>query len=299
MPSTVFNLAKKQLISPPGHVTEGTQYEVITGSVAYGCSSDTSDMDIVGWCIPNLDMIFPHLRGEIDGFGPKGQRFEQFEQHGVKDGNKVYDLNIYNVVKYFDLIMSNNPNMLDTLFAPQRCILSMTPVAQVVRENRKMFLHKGAWHKYKGYAFSQLNKIKNKTPGMDSKRSELVKTFGYDVKYASSLVRLLLNVEQILIEGDLDIEREREVLKSIRRGEWTLSDIQDFFDRKERDLESVYINSKLPHSPDVDKVKTLLLNVLEQHFGSLDKVIVREDKTLQALRQIDEICLKLRMGGVL
>lgn len=38
-------------------------YETIMGSVAYGVNTDTSDFDTVGFCIPNKDIVFPHLRG--------------------------------------------------------------------------------------------------------------------------------------------------------------------------------------------------------------------------------------------
>ena len=303
MPSTVFELAKRELICPPSFLPDSVQYEVITGSVAYGCSSDTSDMDIVGFCIPNKDMIFPHLKGEIEGFGRQKQKFEQYQQHGVSDPSalsgkgRVYDLTIYSIVKYFQLVMENNPNMLDTLFCPQRCILTMTTVAGMVREKRKMFLHRGAWHKHKGYAFSQLNKIKNRTPDSDSKRGKVVAEFGYDTKYALHLVRLMSNVEQILIEGDLDIEKDREMLKAIRRGEWSLEQVQSYFDSKERDLESLYTSSKLPHSPDEPSVKNLLLDCLEQHFGSLSGVVVREDEVLRKMQEISDICTSLKVKG--
>ena len=38
-----------------------------------------------------------------------------------------------------------------------------TAVSKLVRENRKMFLHKGAFFKYKGYAFSNFHKLKLKS----------------------------------------------------------------------------------------------------------------------------------------
>jgi hypothetical protein len=56
--------------------------------------------------------------------------------------------------------MENNPNMVDALFLPRRCVLHSTPIYEHVRENRTMFLHKGSWHKFRGYAYSQLSKIR-------------------------------------------------------------------------------------------------------------------------------------------
>ena len=110
--------------------------------------------------------------------------------------------------------------------------------------------------------------------GIDnSTRFESVKIHKVDFKFAYHLVRLLSEVEQILIEGDLDLTRNREQLKDIRNGNWKQEDIRKWFDQKEKDLEKVYVESKLQHSPDEDKIKTLLLSCLEEYYGSLDKCI--------------------------
>ncbi len=131
------------------------------GSYAYGVSSDLSDTDIYGWCIPTKTILFPHLAGEIDGFGRQKKRFDNYQQHHIRDQstNREYDIDVYNIVRYFHLCMENNPNMIDSLFVPQRCILHMTPVAQMVRDRRREFLHKGSYHKLKGYAYAQLSKM--------------------------------------------------------------------------------------------------------------------------------------------
>jgi hypothetical protein len=118
-------------------------------------------------------------------------------------------------VKFFQLALENNPNVIDSLFTPRRCVLSSTAVGEYIREHRTAFLHKGAWHKFKGYAYSQLDTIRTKTPS--GKRAELVEAHGYDVKFAYHVVRLLLEVEQILVAGDIALERDREQLKAITK----------------------------------------------------------------------------------
>lgn len=161
MASRVQLTKQKGLIQPPKWLPQNIHYECITGSVSYSVSSDTSDMDIVGFCIPPKEDVFPHLRGEIPGFGKQIQRFEVWQQHHVVDENasQEYDFTIYSIVKFFQLAMENNPNMVDILFTPQRCVLYASAVAQMVRDNRKLFLHKGSYHKFRGYAYQQLHKI--------------------------------------------------------------------------------------------------------------------------------------------
>jgi len=264
------------------------------GSVAYGVSTDYSDVDVYGFCMPKKELVFPHLAGEIPGFGRQTKRFEQFQQHHVNDkgSQKEYDLSIYSIVKYFQLVMENNPNMVDSLFVPDFCVLHITKIGTMVRENRKLFLHKGSWHKYKGYSFSQMHKARLKTPKEGSKRAKLVEEFGYDVKFLYHVVRLMGEAEQILANQDLDLQRNREQLKAIRRGEMSLEEVQQWFSDKEQSLEKLYADSKLPHSPDEAAIKQLLLNCIEEHYGSLDKCVVNVDGATQALREVQDVLNK-------
>lgn len=291
----IERLHSKGLIKPPPFVLGGTQYLTIMGSVAYAVSSDTSDMDLYGWCIPPKDMIFPHLRGEILGFGNQIQRFEQFQQHHIleKDHGKEYDFNIYNIVKFFQLVMDNNPNMVDSLFTPQNCVLKSTKLSDHVRDNRKIFLHKGSWHRFKGYAYQQMHKMKIKEPDPASKRYEMIKKFGYDVKFAYHVVRLLNEVEMIMVEHDLDLRRNNDQLKEIRRGEWTQQQIEDYFVSKEKSLEEVYAKSTLRHRPDEVQIKKILLEVLEEHFGSLSGMVESSDHYKSILREIQKLTEKV------
>jgi len=288
--SKTLQLTKRGLIKPPKFLVDNIQFETMMGSVAYGVSSDVSDLDVYGFCIPPKDIIFPHLAGEVFGFGTQIKRFEQFQHHHIKDpsanggeGQEV-DISIYNIIKYFQLCMENNPNMIDSLFVPVRCILHITEIGNMIRDHRKIFLHKGAWHKFKGYAYSQLHKMDNEQPV--GKRRELVEKFGYDVKFAYHAVRLINEVEQILVEGDLDITKNREQLKSIRRGEWKKDDIRGWFEDREKVLGKLYLKSNLQNKPDESLIKELLLNCLEHHYGNLSNCVEIPGKASTCLRQI-------------
>jgi predicted nucleotidyltransferase len=267
-------------------------YETLMGSVAYGVSTNISDFDTVGFCIPPKDMIFPHLAGYIVGFGPQKKPFVCYQKHHVivldKLGGKhrVYDLNVYNIVQYFHLCMQNNPNMIASLFTPQECVLHSTTVANMVRNKRHMFLHKGCWQRFKGYAFNQLHKMRTKKPEQDSNRAKVVEQFGFDCKFAYHVVRLLDEVEQILEFGDLDIRRNRAQLKAIRRGEISEEDIYQWASEKEKHLERLYEKSSLPTGPDEPAIKQLLLECLEEHWGTIEGCVVTDETPILALREI-------------
>ncbi|MBM3457237.1 MAG: nucleotidyltransferase [Armatimonadetes bacterium] len=292
----VRELAERKLCRPPAWLPEAIQYETQMGSVAYGVSSDTSDVDLYGFCIPPRQVVFPHLAGHIPGFGlTPPERFEQYQQHHIRDPSELgghgrsYDVAIFSIVKYFQLCLENNPNMVDSLFTPHTCVLTSTAVGQKVRENRRLFLHRGCWVKFKGYAYSQLHKMAIKTPEPGSKRDALVQEHGYDVKFAYHTVRLLLEVEQLLLEGDLDLQRHREQLKAIRRGEWTEPQIREWAAAKEADLERAYANSVLPAAPNETALRNLLLDCLELHYGDLKGAVAAPGAAEAALRQIEEI----------
>ncbi|RYD60168.1 MAG: nucleotidyltransferase, partial [Verrucomicrobiaceae bacterium] len=180
------------------------------------------------------------------------------------------------------------------LFTARRCVIHSTPIAEIVRERRREFLHKGAWHKFKGYAYAQMGKIRSKSNSTNERRAESIARIGYDTKFAYHIVRLLDEVQQIMIEHDLDLERNREQLKSIRRGEWSLNQIEDYFQLKEKTLEQVYATCTLPHSPDEAKIKQMLMDCLEMHYGSLEKAVARDTSSAQLLREIDIVLDRYR-----
>lgn len=299
MSSTVKKLEDRGLIKPVDWLGHNTVYETVMGSVAFGVADEFSDYDITGFCIPLKETVFPHLAGEIEGYCRHKKRFKVYQQHHIHnpDDGREYDLNIYNIVHYFSLCAENNPNMLDSLFSPRECVLTSTHISEKVRENRHIFLHKGSWPKYKGYAYSQLHKMQGKNVEEGSKRDKIRKKYGYDVKFAYHTIRLLLEAEMILTEGTIEPRRHKEMLKSIRRGQWPQIDVMKWAADKEKALERAYENSTLPWGPRESEIKNLLIDCLEHHYGSLNNVIVRPDNSSLSMKKIATIVEEWVRGG--
>lgn len=356
MSNILAELTKKQLLQPPTWLPENTCLLGIMGSVAYGVSSDTSDMDLYGFAIPPKDIVFPHLAGEIADFGTHKKRFHQFQKHHVQDESALagkgreYDFTIFSIVRYFHLCMENNPNCIDSMFIPQSCILHITHIGNMVRERRRDFLHKGCWPRFKGYAYSQLHKAGNKeiielakaarkfeeelqiphtttleqvrqhiegeinpslehlnhlqltqyeqklTVGEGRKRFQVAKENGSETKFLYHVVRLLSEVEQILLIGDLDLQEKgrREYMKAIRRGEVPEDDIRRWASDKEKQLEESYSKSTLPERPRESVIKKLLFECLEAHYGNLSNCVTQVGWAEQALRDLDETLNRVR-----
>ena len=283
----MFQKHERALKDSPKWMKDSIQYECLMGSYAYGLHTKESDKDIYGFCIPTKVILFPHqIGGHIEGFGRRPQGFEQFQ--------KCYDdvdFTIFGIVKYFDLCLHNNPNVIDSLFVPDSCICQMTKIGQLVRDNRRKFLCSKLWHTYKGYAYSQLRKLKNKDPN-SGKRKDLIEKYGFDTKFAYHIVRLVDYAEQLLQFGDMDIQRDKERWKSIRAGEWTLNQIEEHFYEKEKSLQVLYEKTSLPHDMQYEPIKELLLNCLEHHYGSLDKMVSRENKSDIILNELQQLLNK-------
>ena len=155
------DLQKKGLTNAPKFLYTNTHYLAIVGSESYGANIDSSDRDIQGFCIPPKEMVFPHLAGEISGFGTQLKRFEVWQEHKVIDTarNQQFDFAVYSIVKFFQLAMENNPNVLDVISVPTQCVIHATAIGQMVRDNRKLFYHAGCFSKFRGYAFAQMSKL--------------------------------------------------------------------------------------------------------------------------------------------
>ncbi len=308
----LHRLAQAGVAHPPKWLPDNTAYLTDMGSVAYGVSSDNSDQDIYGFCLPPKELTFPWLSGEIPGFGTQLPRFNDWSEHHIRLDDKEYDFAVFSIVRYFHLCMDSNPNMVDSLFTPDRCVRHITDIGTMTRDRRKVFLSKLVWHKFKGYAYQQVRKMDIKRqeipdvialreyadskgidlktdwptddsaftvlaePVLANRRHVGIAKYGFDVKFAYHVVRLMGEVQQILEEGDLDIERNREQLKAIRRGEWSKEDIQNHFAQREMILEKAYAESNLPHKPNEGAIKALLLECLEHHYGSISTQVMKD-----------------------
>lgn len=286
MASITYRCMKRELLKGiPGWVQNAVQYETLAGSHAYSCENEDSDYDVYGIVMPPKSFLFPHIDGHIQGYDPAPADTKCFEfSHIPYSENREYDLHLYTIAHYFRLCADCNPNMVDSLFTKPSCELYISEVGQKIKAARHLFLSKKVFHTMKGYAYQQRAKVEAGRSKDNPRRKEWVEKYGYDVKFAYHVVRLVLECEQILETGDLDLTRDREIYKSIRRGEWKIEEIHNFYDKKLPDLDRLYSNStKVPHDVQWKPIKTLLLNCLEHHYGSLSNVVSIADRDRETL----------------
>lgn len=102
----------------------------------------------------------------------------------------------------------------------------------------------------------------------------LIERYGYDVKHAMHLIRLLHMGLEILTEGECRVLRpDNNYLLSIRQGEYSLDQIKEEAEKLFSLLDEAYVKSKLPDSPDIERVNQLLIDITE---ASLDDLAWKE-----------------------
>lgn len=291
--SHLYRLKERNLVHPNDAVLKGTYvYEVIMGSRAYGCYRQDSDYDMYGIVIPQLQYVFPHRAGIIHGFGHNPYQFEQFRQEKILDNDKEYSFNVYSIVRMFDLLLGCNPNIIEVLFVPQEAITHITTIGHKIRNSRHLFLSKLYVEKMRSYSISQMKKAENRNP--TGKREELVNKFGFDTKSAQNLIRLAYQTEQVLLEGDLTLNRHAKTLLAIRNGEWSLDKIKGIFDEKNEHIEGLILKSELRAKPDENVIKNLLLECLEIQYGKLTNEVTVYNSSQEDLKKIYEIAKKYK-----
>jgi len=123
------------------YVEDRTIFLTVVGSRAYGTNHEDSDFDKAGVMIPGIEYFYGM------------DKFEQFQ--GYPDEDKT----IYDIRKAIKLVSDNNPNMLDLLASPDRCIIKTTPYWDIFRENIDLFISKRCRWTFSGYARAQLERI--------------------------------------------------------------------------------------------------------------------------------------------
>lgn len=116
-------------------------YKYIRGSHLYGLNTENSDVDTGG--------VFYVPVEQLIGMG--------YDYVGEISDEK-HDNVLYELKKYFTLLCSSNPTMLESLFVDDAHVLFETEIMKNIRSHKEMFLSKKIFMPFVGYAESQIKK---------------------------------------------------------------------------------------------------------------------------------------------
>ena len=125
-------------------------YEYIRGSQAYGTSlpkdvsiNALSDIDTAGVFIIPKENFYS---------------LNNYYQDTIADERND---NVWNELgKWFTLLLNSNPNVLESLWIPERCVLYEADIIKDIKSVRDMFLSKKVYETFGGYARSQVKKMR-------------------------------------------------------------------------------------------------------------------------------------------
>jgi predicted nucleotidyltransferase len=186
-------------------------FRCLHGSHLYGTQTPLSDIDERGVFIPDERYFYGFLN-----------RTEQFE-------DKKNDITYFEIRKFMQLAINNNPNIIELLFVPKYKWLQNTVDWLQIYKNRELFLSKKCKYTFSGYAHSQFNRIKlhrswllnppKKKPerkdfGLSEHRSDLTRD-----QIGAFNVLLALKLENIKefhpLKEDLEIMQETKDFKAL------------------------------------------------------------------------------------
>ena len=134
------------------------------GSYAYGTNTETSDIDVRG--------VYMNPRDEIFGITPDSEQFV----------STVTDTTLYSLRKFFHLLTSCNPNLIELMGLRAEDYLVVTPEGRLILDNKEIFLSKRAIKTFGAYALAQMNRLINrsgraKSEIVSNEKRSLDKTF--------------------------------------------------------------------------------------------------------------------------
>jgi uncharacterized protein len=141
----------------------------ISGSQAYGLALPHSDTDIKG--------VFIQPKKEYYGLTYLDQI-----------NNETNDIMYYEIKKFIELLLKNNPNILELLCTPEDCILHRHPLMDLIKP--EMFLSRLCSQTFGQYAYAQIKKARGLNKKilnpLDRKRKTIL-DFCYVVKGQGSV----------------------------------------------------------------------------------------------------------------
>lgn len=116
-------------------------YLARTGSKCYNCHTEDSDDDFKGVCFAPRSIYL--------GFN------SEFKQAELSK-----DFVIFELKKFLKLTADCNPNMIELLWLRNEDQIFISPLMEIILNNKNLFLSKKIYYTMRGYAYSQIKRIK-------------------------------------------------------------------------------------------------------------------------------------------
>ncbi len=120
-----------------------------------------------------------------------------------------------------------------------------------------------------GFADDQMKRLLGQKGQQNVHRAELEEKHGYDTKYAMHVIRLYGEAKELMNRGRISLPRpNREELIEIRKGKYSLAEIQALGAQLESEALAAQVTSPLPDKVDRNAINRLLAEAHLQFWKS-------------------------------
>lgn len=226
-------------------------YKTITGSHAYGVANHSSDKDIIGMFLPPKHTVL--LDDYIHGFD---KPLVYNDSYRYVDEVAKEDVQLFSVTKFFSLLQNSSTNVIESLFVTTKLRLVETDSSEILLDSRELFLTKH-------YAFVALQFAKGQFLEVKNYYTALKKM----PKSRYHCIRMLLQAHEVLSDRYLDLESNKNILKLVRSETFSFKEFEFFYNQWFNSVSFQLENSRLPKSPDKEKVRKLLKEILNIEYS--------------------------------
>lgn len=223
-----------------------------------------------------------HSTDDIDVFGVLVHGPEYYhstesmftEQSTFVTAGETLDIESHEIRKFINLLCKGNPNVNQHLWLDSNKYFVIYRAGLILIKNRREFLSKRMLLSLSGYALSQLHRMEKfeKRGYMGTKREAIVKKYGYDIKNASHLLRLLYQGILLAQKNELLVvlpDNLKNVVMGVKRGEWSLDEVKTYAKELEQKFDDVMRESHLPLRASTDVANHICQKVIEAHWEDL------------------------------
>lgn len=244
-------------IMPDWYTPSDVLMLTLTGSRGYGLHNENSDWDYFAVVAPPEEYIIGSSRWE-----------------GVNRETDNLDIKVYSPAKYMSMCMQGSVNNLEPLFLPT---LYKTTWMNEWLDHAETFVTKATLASILGYTLSTKKRYKEVGEAQHGKkRKTLIEAYGYDGSAAAHCVRWLwMGLDLARNKGKrLDPRMgndlvHKEIVKSIKRGEYSADAVDEIIASKENTLVNTYKEDleKRLGAVDRDVANHILINLHKKIIG--------------------------------
>lgn len=127
------------------------------------------------------------------------------------------------------------------------------------------------WYEFeKGQPISEIKLKIEQLLGAYGHRLDMVKKYGFDLKFAANLPRLMYECLELMTNGTIVFPlKDASIILDIKQGKYTLPQVLELSDYLKSLIQNASLLHKLPNRPDLAKIEALQIKLLKKYMYGL------------------------------